>query len=309
MTQVVPDKPLRVVVWSTGTIGRHAIAGIDAHPDLELVGVWVSNPAKEGKDAGILADLGRELGIRATTRPGRADRPGARRDRAHGDGRRPGLRVHRGPDLVRRGRHQRHEQRSGPAAVAGGDPAAGVHRPDRGGLRQGQGVDARQRHRPRVRQRHPAAGDDQPQPAHRRGPGHGDLRLLDVLPAGRDGRPVRLRSVDGRGAVPLAARHPDHGLGQRRPADRGRSRRHPRRAADREGRTTRGHPRHRVRVGGRQGGDDGLGPLRADRRGRRRRRGSSSSTSPAPTPSPTPTGRGRPPVTTAATGSGSLASR
>jgi 2,4-diaminopentanoate dehydrogenase len=66
MSQVVPDKPLRVVVWSTGTIGRHAIAGIDAHPDMELVGVWVSNPDKEGKDAGILADLGRELGIRAT---------------------------------------------------------------------------------------------------------------------------------------------------------------------------------------------------------------------------------------------------
>ena len=67
MSQVIPEKPLRVVVWSTGTIGRHAIAGIDAHPDLELVGVWVSNPAKAGKDAGELAELGRELGIRATT--------------------------------------------------------------------------------------------------------------------------------------------------------------------------------------------------------------------------------------------------
>ena len=60
-------EPLRVVVWSTGTIGRHAIAGIDAHPALELVGVWVSNPAKDGKDAGELAELGRELGIKATT--------------------------------------------------------------------------------------------------------------------------------------------------------------------------------------------------------------------------------------------------
>ena len=67
-------EPLRVVVWSTGTIGRHAIAGIDAHPDLELVGVWVSNPDKDGKDAGELADLGRELGIVATDRPRRADR-------------------------------------------------------------------------------------------------------------------------------------------------------------------------------------------------------------------------------------------
>lgn len=59
--------PLRVVEWSTGTVGRHAIAGIDARPDLELVGVFVSNPDKEGKDAGELADLGRSLGIEATT--------------------------------------------------------------------------------------------------------------------------------------------------------------------------------------------------------------------------------------------------
>ncbi len=58
MSQVVPEKPLRVVVWSTGTIGRHAIAGIDAHPDLELVGVWVSNPDKAGKDVGELAGSG-----------------------------------------------------------------------------------------------------------------------------------------------------------------------------------------------------------------------------------------------------------
>ncbi len=58
---------LRVVEWSTGTVGRHAIAGIDAHPDLELVGVWVSNPEKDGQDAGVLADLGRELGVAATT--------------------------------------------------------------------------------------------------------------------------------------------------------------------------------------------------------------------------------------------------
>ena len=67
MSQVIPEQPLRVVVWSTGTIGRHAIAGVDAHPDLELVGVWTSTPEKHGKDAGELAGLGRELGIAATT--------------------------------------------------------------------------------------------------------------------------------------------------------------------------------------------------------------------------------------------------
>ena len=57
---------LRVVEWSTGTVGRHAIEGIDRHPDLELVGVWVSDPAKVGKDAGRLAGLDRDLGVVAT---------------------------------------------------------------------------------------------------------------------------------------------------------------------------------------------------------------------------------------------------
>lgn len=57
---------LRIVEWSTGNVGRHAIAGIDARPDLELVGVWVSSAEKEGRDAGELAGLGRELGIEAT---------------------------------------------------------------------------------------------------------------------------------------------------------------------------------------------------------------------------------------------------
>lgn len=58
---------MRVVEWSTGTVGRHAIAGIDARPDLELVGVWVSDPAKVGRDAGDLAGLGRDLGVIATS--------------------------------------------------------------------------------------------------------------------------------------------------------------------------------------------------------------------------------------------------
>jgi 4-hydroxy-tetrahydrodipicolinate reductase len=42
------------------------IAGVDARPDLELVGLWVSNPDKVGKDAGDLAGLGRPLGVAAT---------------------------------------------------------------------------------------------------------------------------------------------------------------------------------------------------------------------------------------------------
>lgn len=67
MSQRSLENPLRVVVWSTGTIGRHAIAGIDTHPDMELVGVWVSNPEKDGKDAGDIAGLDHQLGVLCTT--------------------------------------------------------------------------------------------------------------------------------------------------------------------------------------------------------------------------------------------------
>lgn len=58
----------RVVEWSTGTVGKHAIAGILARPDLELVGVWVSSEAKHGKDVGELCGpaLQGPLGLAAT---------------------------------------------------------------------------------------------------------------------------------------------------------------------------------------------------------------------------------------------------
>jgi 4-hydroxy-tetrahydrodipicolinate reductase len=58
---------IRVVQWSTGNVGRHAIAGIVNRPELELVGVWVSSEEKAGQDAGRLTGLGRDLGVLATT--------------------------------------------------------------------------------------------------------------------------------------------------------------------------------------------------------------------------------------------------
>jgi hypothetical protein len=58
---------MRVVQWSTGNVGRHALAGIAAHPDLTLAGVWVSSSDKAGRDAGELAGLDRKLGVTATT--------------------------------------------------------------------------------------------------------------------------------------------------------------------------------------------------------------------------------------------------
>lgn len=58
--------PFRVVVWSTGGIGSIAVRAVDRRPDMELVGVWVHNPDKAGRDAGDLAGMG-PIGLAATT--------------------------------------------------------------------------------------------------------------------------------------------------------------------------------------------------------------------------------------------------
>src|SRR3989440_157366 len=42
----------RVIQWATGNVGRLAIEGVEAHPDLELVGVWVHSPEKAGQSFG-----------------------------------------------------------------------------------------------------------------------------------------------------------------------------------------------------------------------------------------------------------------
>jgi 4-hydroxy-tetrahydrodipicolinate reductase len=56
----------RVVQWGTGWAGRQAIPGILGHPDLELVGVYVTSDEKDGRDAGELAGID-PIGIPATT--------------------------------------------------------------------------------------------------------------------------------------------------------------------------------------------------------------------------------------------------
>ena len=58
---------ISVVLWSTGNVGRHALAGIMARPELDLVGVWTSSEAKSGQDAGQVAGLGRDVGVLTTT--------------------------------------------------------------------------------------------------------------------------------------------------------------------------------------------------------------------------------------------------
>ena len=52
--------------WGTGSTGRQALRGIIGHPDLELVGLRVTNPAKVGRDAADLCGLHDSTGIIAT---------------------------------------------------------------------------------------------------------------------------------------------------------------------------------------------------------------------------------------------------
>ena len=56
---------LRVIQWATGGVGRAAIEGVLAHPELELAGCWVHSEDKVGRDAGEICGLG-SIGVRAT---------------------------------------------------------------------------------------------------------------------------------------------------------------------------------------------------------------------------------------------------
>ena len=55
----------RVVQWATGNIGARALRGVIEHPELELAGVYVTSPAKTGKDAGDLCGVA-ATGVLAT---------------------------------------------------------------------------------------------------------------------------------------------------------------------------------------------------------------------------------------------------
>lgn len=56
----------RIVQWSTGNVGRATLRGILTANDLDLVGVWVSSPAKVGRDAAELAGFDTPCGVAAT---------------------------------------------------------------------------------------------------------------------------------------------------------------------------------------------------------------------------------------------------
>jgi 4-hydroxy-tetrahydrodipicolinate reductase len=62
-------KRLRVVQWGTGNIGARALREVIRDPELELVGVRVYDPAKDGVDAGLLCDE-EPIGVVATSDSG-----------------------------------------------------------------------------------------------------------------------------------------------------------------------------------------------------------------------------------------------
>jgi 2,4-diaminopentanoate dehydrogenase len=59
-------KVYRVIQWATGNVGSRALKTVIEHPALKLVGLYVTSPAKVGKDAGELCGLGRDVNVKAT---------------------------------------------------------------------------------------------------------------------------------------------------------------------------------------------------------------------------------------------------
>ncbi|MEW9854330.1 dihydrodipicolinate reductase [Novosphingobium sp. M1R2S20] len=55
----------RVIQWATGNIGSRALRAVIEHPDMDLVGLYVSSEAKAGKDAGELCGAD-PVGVKAT---------------------------------------------------------------------------------------------------------------------------------------------------------------------------------------------------------------------------------------------------
>lgn len=60
------DRPLRVIQWTTGNIGRRSAHAILARPDMELVGVYAHGADKVGKDAAELCGWPEPTGVIAT---------------------------------------------------------------------------------------------------------------------------------------------------------------------------------------------------------------------------------------------------
>jgi len=61
-----PDRPFRVIQWTTGNIGKRSLHAIIGRPDMELVGVYAHGADKVGVDAADLADWPEPTGVTAT---------------------------------------------------------------------------------------------------------------------------------------------------------------------------------------------------------------------------------------------------
>ena len=60
------DRPLRVIQWTTGNIGRRSLHAIIGRGDMELVGVYAHGADKVGVDAAELAGWPEPTGVNAT---------------------------------------------------------------------------------------------------------------------------------------------------------------------------------------------------------------------------------------------------
>ncbi len=58
-------RKLRVIQWGTGNVGKHAVAAVHEHADLELVGALVYSDDKAGRDVGEIVGLD-PIGVIAT---------------------------------------------------------------------------------------------------------------------------------------------------------------------------------------------------------------------------------------------------
>ena len=59
-------KPLRVIQWTTGNIGRRSLHAIIGRADMELVGVYAHGAEKVGQDAAELCGWPEPTGVLAT---------------------------------------------------------------------------------------------------------------------------------------------------------------------------------------------------------------------------------------------------
>jgi hypothetical protein len=55
----------KVIQWSSGNVGKHAVRAVAERADLKLVGMYVFSADKAGRDAGEIAGIGK-LGVKAT---------------------------------------------------------------------------------------------------------------------------------------------------------------------------------------------------------------------------------------------------